>query len=149
MGSVRAVADALGKSSAQISQWLNASPDSKTGKPRNISAVSARDIEEKLGKPRGWFDKLLTGQGPKGGVGEERGENTAEPALQVAHADEEKTISVLLDQISARIHKASPEVRDEIARLVTRYIENPDAGARIAKAIEALMEETSDDSGAR
>lgn len=65
MGSVRAVADALGKSSAQISQWLNASPDSKTGKPRNISAVSARDIEEKLGKPRGWFDQPLTGQGPK------------------------------------------------------------------------------------
>lgn len=60
-GSVRAVAELLGKSSAQISQWLNASPDSKTGKPRNISAISARDIEKKLGMPRGLFDQPIAG----------------------------------------------------------------------------------------
>ncbi len=60
MGSVRAVADTLGKSSAQISQWLNASPDSKTGKPRNISTQSAREIERILDKPRGWFDQPIS-----------------------------------------------------------------------------------------
>lgn len=50
------LADDLCKSKPQISQWLNASPDSKTGKPRAISNASAREIEQKKGKPTGWMD---------------------------------------------------------------------------------------------
>lgn len=50
------LADDLCKSKSQISQWLNASPDSKTGKPRTISNASAREIEGKKGKPFGWMD---------------------------------------------------------------------------------------------
>lgn len=42
---------------AQISQWVNKSPDSKTGKPRTISSSSARNIEVILDKPCGWFDQ--------------------------------------------------------------------------------------------
>jgi len=43
-------------SPSQISQWLNASPDSKTGKPRSISSNSARTIESKCGVAKGWMD---------------------------------------------------------------------------------------------
>lgn len=51
------LAEKLGKSPAQVSQWANASKDSKTGKPRSISARTAREIERKLGKPEGWMDQ--------------------------------------------------------------------------------------------
>lgn len=55
-GGVRALADYLGKSESQVSQWLNASAHSETGKPRGMRPSSAREIEEKTGKPKGWLD---------------------------------------------------------------------------------------------
>ena len=47
----------IGKSAAQISQWINASPDSKTGKPRSLKSETARKIERLTGKPHAWFDQ--------------------------------------------------------------------------------------------
>lgn len=47
-------------------------------------------------------------------------------------------ISDLLDEVSSLVHRAAPEVRSEVARLILRYAENPKAGKGIAKAIEAL-----------
>lgn len=47
----------IGKSAAQISQWINASPDSKTGKPRSLKSETAREIERLTGKPHAWFDQ--------------------------------------------------------------------------------------------
>lgn len=51
------LASFLDISPAQLSQWINASPDSKTGKPRAVSTSSARTIEMKCGKPTGWMDQ--------------------------------------------------------------------------------------------
>lgn len=51
------------------------------------------------------------------------------------------SIATLLDSLAARIDQADPAVREEIMRLTVRYLENPDAGARIARAIETLLEE--------
>jgi hypothetical protein len=57
VGGVAAMGRLLGHSnSTQVSQWLNASPESKTGKRRNISPTSARKIESVCNKPRGWLD---------------------------------------------------------------------------------------------
>lgn len=53
---VSAAADAVGCSSSQFSQWLNASENSGTGKPRGISTGSCRKIEAACGKPVGWMD---------------------------------------------------------------------------------------------
>lgn len=58
-GSQAKLAGLIGKSPAQISQWLNASKDSKTGKPRAMDRSTAREIERKLGKPEGWMDRPL------------------------------------------------------------------------------------------
>lgn len=52
-----AFAAKIGKSPSQVSQWLNAAKDFKSKKPRAMSARSARQIEEKCGKPRGWMDQ--------------------------------------------------------------------------------------------
>ena len=43
----------------QISQWKNKSPDSKTGRPRTMDSDSARHIESKTNKPRGWMDQPI------------------------------------------------------------------------------------------
>jgi hypothetical protein len=55
-GSAKALADALDKQPAQLSQWVNASPDSKTGVPRGLRDNTAREIERSTGKPKGWMD---------------------------------------------------------------------------------------------
>jgi hypothetical protein len=56
VGGRKNLADKTGKSEIQISQWINQSKDSKTGKPRGMSDDIAREIEEKCGKERGWLD---------------------------------------------------------------------------------------------
>lgn len=56
LGGVQELADRLGKGQSQISQWLNASTHSGTGKPRAISSGSCREIERTLRKPEGWMD---------------------------------------------------------------------------------------------
>lgn len=58
-GSQAKLADVLGKSPAQLSQWKNASPSS-TGRERAMSSDAARSIEDKMGKQRGWMDTPLT-----------------------------------------------------------------------------------------
>lgn len=42
---------------SQISQWRNASPSSRSKRPRTMNSDSARLIEERLGKPIGWMDQ--------------------------------------------------------------------------------------------
>lgn len=55
-GSQANLSKVIGKAPAQISQWLNASNDSKTGKPRSMRRETAREIERLAGKPPGWMD---------------------------------------------------------------------------------------------
>jgi len=50
-------AERIGKDPSQVSQWLNASPDSRTGKPRGMRSSTCREIEAKLGKPENWLDR--------------------------------------------------------------------------------------------
>lgn len=44
-------------SNSQISRWRNASPNSKSKRPRAMGSDSARFIEEKTGKPIGLMDQ--------------------------------------------------------------------------------------------
>lgn len=46
----------IGKSQSQVSQWLNASLNSATGRPRAVSSDSCRQIEEATGRHPGWMD---------------------------------------------------------------------------------------------
>lgn len=55
-GGVRKLADAVGVSEAQMSQWLNGSADSKSGKPRGMRSDSVRRIETAMKKAEGWLD---------------------------------------------------------------------------------------------
>lgn len=55
-GGATAFAAKIERLPAQVSQWLNASIDYKSGKPRQISDKSARMIESSLGLQTGWLD---------------------------------------------------------------------------------------------
>ena len=56
-GGQRPFAEAAGiKNPAQVSQWVNRSPNATTGKPRVMSGTTARAIETALGLPSGWMD---------------------------------------------------------------------------------------------
>lgn len=55
-GGVGKLADVLERSSSQVSQWLNSSKASASGKPRRFNSDSARYIEKMCGKPEGWLD---------------------------------------------------------------------------------------------
>jgi hypothetical protein len=59
-GSQVKLAATIDRPANQVSQWINASKDSKTGKPRALSRDMARFIEKKAGKPEGWMDQPLT-----------------------------------------------------------------------------------------
>lgn len=63
-GTQTALSEAIGKAPAQISQWINASLNSKTGKPRVMSNAVAREIEALTKKPVGWMDNLQAGPRP-------------------------------------------------------------------------------------
>jgi hypothetical protein len=56
LGSVKRLVEVTGKSQSQISQWLNASAHSATGKPRVMSSGACREIEKATGRPDGWMD---------------------------------------------------------------------------------------------
>jgi hypothetical protein len=58
LGSIQAVADAIGKSHSQVSQWKNGSIDKKSQRPRTMDSESARLIELKCGKDVGWMDNI-------------------------------------------------------------------------------------------
>lgn len=63
-GSIAALNQALGleRTHAVLSQIRTRAPHSKSGKPRVMGSDKAREIEEKLGLPRGWMDTPELGQ---------------------------------------------------------------------------------------
>ena len=60
-GGQRRFADDAGiRNPAQVSQWVNRSPNAATGKPRVMAGSTARSIEAALGLPSGWMDTQHT-----------------------------------------------------------------------------------------
>lgn len=82
-GTVQALADALGRSHSQISQLRNRSAHSVSGRDRVIGDDLARDIEDKLGKPRGWMDTPFVGEpsSPQGRAAVAHGLSQQTPTL--------------------------------------------------------------------
>jgi phage repressor protein C with HTH and peptisase S24 domain len=56
LGSLTALAAKLQKDDSQVSQWLQGSKNSGTGKPRGMLAETARYIERCAVKHQGWLD---------------------------------------------------------------------------------------------
>lgn len=56
-GSTAALAAHMDRSESQVSQWVNRSKNSATGKPRGMRSSTARWIELVCAKPHGWLDQ--------------------------------------------------------------------------------------------
>lgn len=61
-GSRKALADVLDVSESQLSQWINGSKHSVTGKPRAMRLSTCHRIEDLTHMPRGWLDTPRTGE---------------------------------------------------------------------------------------
>jgi hypothetical protein len=55
-GGINHFAARVKKSHSQVSQLVNKSPESKTGKPKSVGSKQAREIEREFGKETGWLD---------------------------------------------------------------------------------------------
>ncbi|WP_080420696.1 hypothetical protein [Burkholderia ubonensis] len=55
-GGPAAAAAAIGMSHSQFTNLRDGAKDSKTGRARGMRAVTARKIEQNIGKPVGWMD---------------------------------------------------------------------------------------------
>lgn len=62
LGAVQALADAIERSQSQVSQLLNQTPHSKTGRPRVMADTLARHIEGMLRLETGWMDVPHAGE---------------------------------------------------------------------------------------
>lgn len=93
------------------------------------------EMARQLGVRSEW---LLAGEGPKRSRTVEGSGAAQLPSLSL-EVTPEPSLSALLDALSARLEQADPAVRDEVMRLVLRYMEHPQSGARIVRAIEELL----------
>lgn len=57
VGGNKVLADLVGVSESQLSQWAKGALNSATGKPRGMRTETAQRIEQAAHKPSGWMDK--------------------------------------------------------------------------------------------
>ena len=62
-GTQVALSNVIKKSTAQISQWINASKYANSEKRRAMESTTAREIEKLTGKSQGWLDQPASSQG--------------------------------------------------------------------------------------
>lgn len=103
-GKVSKVADVLDRSPSQISQWINASIDPKSGKPRSISSPSARHIERCFGLQEGELDSTWPGTGSDQ-VSEVRENGPAPYSSELDDAPERSRVERVVERDSKRLKK--------------------------------------------
>lgn len=105
-GSQRALADAMEIAPAQISQWVTAAPNAKTGTPRTVGDESARALEVAMGKPKGWLDHW---HGERGETDEPAA--AAEPSLRTC-------LAVVLDALARLPPARAVSVRAQLDQVM-------------------------------
>lgn len=121
-GSQAKLSAQTGKSAAQISQWLNASKDSKTGKPRAMDRSTAREFERACNKPEGWMDQPLGAPSPVA---------ANEPSVFEVLTEEERE---MLEDFRVLIDEDREEIRmivAERARKARAYLERVGVSHRL------------------
>jgi len=115
-GSQANLSKIIEKSPAQISQWKNAS-QTTSGRKRAMHSDTAREIEEKVGKPRGWMDTPLS-------YGE------ATPAVI--------TIDAALDTMMVAIDELPLDQREQVSKALAVLALAPDSANTRAQVLSAL-----------
>jgi HTH-type transcriptional regulator, cell division transcriptional repressor len=72
------------------------------------------------------------------------------PEAEQVSAPAPPTLVGLLDALASQLARADPLVREAVSQLVVTYLDNPEAGTKIPRMIERLLEEDPrDDPGGR
>ncbi len=130
------IARRMGKTPPQIYQWAGKALGSSAKGLRNISSDTAREIESALGLDANWMDHPhiatpgappVSAYHPEGALGPLEAEGNT------------PTIIETLDRLRTQIDRAPESVRRQVMELVMTYIESPEEGARIGRAIEILL----------
>lgn len=58
LGGNKGLAEVVGVSETQMSQWVKGAKESSTGKQRGLRLATCHRIEDATGKPRGWLDAI-------------------------------------------------------------------------------------------
>lgn len=130
-GSQAKLSNITGKSAAQISQWLNASKDSKTGKPRAMDRSTAREFERACHKPPGWMDQA---------IGAPMASAANEPSVFEVLTQEERE---MLEDFRVLIDEDREEIRmivAERARKARAYLERVTAGNKLPMVAKTASE---------
>lgn len=129
------IAERTGTNPTYLSQIANRVIQKNGKNPRSLSDPYAEKIEVGMGLPEGWMDQDHSPDVIEG---------TFEvvmppPSLPLIPLMQEETLESLLRRLTDRLAQADPAVRQEVMQMTMRYIENPEAGSRIARAIEQLL----------
>jgi hypothetical protein len=158
LGTLEAVADKGQTSSIYLSQIRNMAVDTKTGRPREMGTAMARRLEVGTDKPSGWMDvdHAFEGPEPMHVISKAPGRVTAAQAAEAlvhseiikagnaaAHGDTSLSPLLAASAIFARyLLEADDMTRESVAPLLKRLTTTPEEAPRIARMIEALIEES-------
>ena len=120
-GGNAALAAALDVTPAAVSQWVNGSRDSKTGKPRGMSHATCRRIEKAANKPPGWMD-----------VGHDH--STIPPVAPTL----EEALEVIGRELAAPLAR---DVRDDVADAMHKLVKR-NGSARDQAQVLALLRDS-------
>lgn len=131
-GSQVALAEKIGKSAAQISQWKNASRYTGSTKRRVMERSTARHIEKMTGKPEGWMDQPVTNPTTK----RSHSSNETKSSYNV----ETNSVEVAIENLRLALVNVDPLTRAQAKPIIDALFADPehgeDLGARMAKTLE-------------
>lgn len=129
-GRQRILAELIDKSPAQLSQWINASKDSKTGQPRSMDKKTAREVEKKLGLPQGWMDQPVTETESEALPADLRPVGITLESRKTEYAVRPRPdLAESLEVLAAACATVPADVRANVLQLVSLVVTNPVANA--------------------
>jgi hypothetical protein len=136
LGGLRPLAQKTERNDSQVSQWIQGSKNSGTGKPRGMRSDTARFIESKCGKPSGWLDADHTNFSATGSTTQStNGTFTLTPAT---------TLLQTLERLGLFLSSIADGQRDLVSRKLAAFAMAPDS-VQLMHSLYQTMNVGSDD----
>jgi|GEM_PF-1909506 len=136
LGGLRPLAQKTERNDSQVSQWIQGSKNSGTGKPRGMRSDTARFIESKCGKPSGWLDADHANFSATGSTTQStNGTFTLTPAT---------TLLQTLERLGLFLSSIADGQRDLVSRKLAAFAMAPDS-VQLMHSLYQTMNVGSDD----
>ena len=136
LGGLRPLAQRTERNDSQVSQWIQGSKNSGTGKPRGKRSDTARFIESKCGKSQGWLDTDHTSFSTTGSTTQSSvGSVTLTPATSLLQT---------LERLGFFLSNIADGQRDLVSRKLAAFAMAPDS-VQLMHSLYQTMDIGSDD----